>query len=317
MSCYINIGQRTFKRVNAVFIKSSRKTLTDTATVRLANVRSLLDDPNKKIKVGDAIAISLGYNGNNNVEFTGYVSEIVPGIPLELKCENEMWQLKQQTVGPGMSWKSIELKDLLKLLVADVNTTECPDVTLSPFRIESTATKAHALNQIKEAYNLDIYFRDKKLYAGLAYGESGSKRVVYHFQQNVPTFHQQGGLIFKRKEDVKIKVRAVSLSPDNKKIEVNVGDELGETHSLHFFNLNQAQLTQQAAAMIDKLKYTGYRGTLKAFGEPKSEHGDVAVLQSDWYPDLNGDFFIDSVEKEYSLGTGFRRVCELGKKASQ
>ena len=312
MNCYINIGKRTFKRCNSVSIKSSRKLLTSTATIKLANIKALLSDPNKQINVGDVVEISLGYNGNLNLEFTGYVSEIMPTSPIEIKCEDEMWQMKQQTVSIG--WPSIKLAEVLKYLVSGVNTTECPDITLSPFRLDKQ-TKAKAFEKLKEEYGLDVYFRDKKLYAGLAYNEKGSKRVVYHFQKNVPTMTQQSGLIWKKKTDVKIKVKGISMLRNNKKIEVNVGDDDGEIHTLHFYNLAEAQLKQQATIQIDKLKYDGYRGTLKAFGLPLSKHGDVAVLQDGNYPERAGDFFIDSVDIDYGPG-GFRRINELGKKAS-
>ncbi len=311
MSSYINIGKRTFQRCNSVQIKSSRKTITDTAIVKLANVKALLDDPNKRINVGDAIEISLGYNGNNNLEFTGYVAEIMPTTPIELRCEDEMWKLKQETI--SKSWESVKLVDVLKFLVSDINTTECPDITLAPFRLDKVS-KAKALEKIKEEYCLDIYFRDKKLYAGLAYNETGSKRVVYHFQKNVPGSAQQSGLIYKRKTDIKIKVKGISLTHDNKKIEVNVGDEDGETHTLHFFNLTEAELRHQATSKIDLMKYDGYRGVLKAFGLPLIKHGDVAVLQNGKYPDMAGSFFVDAADVDYNIG-GFRRTVELGKKA--
>jgi hypothetical protein len=312
MSSYIEIGTKTFRRNAGVQIKSSRKTLTDTASVKLPNLKALLDDPTKKISVGDKIEISLGYNGNNNVEFSGYVSEIKPTSPIELMCEDEMWQLKQQYV--SKSWESVKLVDVLKFLVSSVNTTECPDITLAPFRLDKT-TKFKALEKLKEEYGLDVYFRDKKLYAGLAYGESGSKKVKYHFQKNVPTSTEQTGLIYKRKSDVKIKVQAISLTPDNKKIQEDVGDPDGELHTLHFYNLTKVQLKQQATDMIDKMKYDGYRGTLKTFGVPRPNHGDIAQLDDGKYLDRAGEFFIDSVEIDYN-NRGYRKLLELGKKAS-
>lgn len=312
MTCYITIGNRTFQRCNSIRVKSSRKTLSDTAIVKLANVKTLLDDPNKQINVGDSIEISTGYNGNNTLEFTGYVAEIMPTSPLELRCEDEMWQLKQSEE-ISKSWKSVKLADVIKYLVSDSNAIQCPDITLSPFRL-NRVTKYKAIEIIKEEYGLDIYFRDKKLYAGLAYGEAG-KTVKCHFQKNVPGSKLQTGLIYKRKSDIKIKVNAISLTPDNKKIEVNVGDATGELHTLHFYNLTETELKQQAADMIDKLKYDGYRGNLKAFGLPASKHGDVAVLQDENHPERAGSLFIDSVEIEYSPN-GYKRTIELGKKAS-
>lgn len=313
MTSYIEAGPRTFKRCHSINIKSSRKTLSDTCTVKLANLKSLLNDPDKKLNVGDKIEVSFGYNGNNNVEFTGYIAEIKPTSPMEIICEDEMWKMKQQTV--SKSWRSVTLKEVLKFLADLIDTTECPDITLSPFRLDKV-TKYQALQKLKEEFGIDVYYRDKKLFAGLAYTENGGNRVRYHFQKNVPTMMQQSGLTYKRKSDVRIKLQAISLTPKNKRLQVDLGDPDGEAHTLHFYNLTKEQLKQQGQAKIDLMKYDGYRGTLLTFGLPKVKHGDVASMEDGLYPDKEGDFFVDSVESDYGPD-GIRRHVELGKKASE
>lgn len=312
LSAYIQIGSKGFKRIHSVNVKTSRKTLTDTAVIKIANVPTLLSDEKKKIKVGEPITITFGYNDNNNIEFTGYVSEIKPTSPIEIMCEDEMWQLKQQTI--TKSWENVSLIDVLKYIVPDINVIECPEISLSSFRLVKV-TKAKALEMIKETFGIDIYFRDKKLFAGLAYTEKGLKKVNYHFQKNVPSSLFQKGLIFKRKEDVKIKVEAISIQPDNTKIIETVGDLDGETHTLHFFNLTKNELINQANSKIELMKYDGYRGQLRAFGLPFVQHGYVAKLKSDVNPDKDGSFFIDSVESEYGPN-GIVRMINPGKKAA-
>lgn len=296
MSAYIQIGDKGFTRINSAKISSSRKTITDRASVRLANVSSLVDDEKKKIKVGDIVTIALGYNGNNNIYFNGYVSEIKASSPLEIICEDEMWKLKQKTV--SKSWESVKLVDVLKYLVPDINVIECPELTLSPYRLV-TVTVAKALETIKETYGLDIYFRGTKLFAGIPYTEKSNRTVKYHFQKNLPSKLLQTGLVYKKKEDVKIRVQAVSMLPNNKQIVKYVGDEDGETHTLHFFNLSEKELEQQAKAKIDLLKYDGWRGQLMAFGLPFIKHGDIARLTDDERPNVNGAFFADTVETTY------------------
>jgi translation initiation factor IF-1 len=311
MSSYIQIGDKGFKRIHSARVVSSRKRLTDTAVIKLANVPTLLSDDRKRIKVGDVVTVTFGYNGNNNIEFNGYVSEIKPTSPIEILCEDEMWQLKQQTV--TKAWESVKLVDVLKFLVSDADTVECPDVTITNFRLVK-ATKAKALEELKEAYGIDIYFRDKKLFAGLAYTEGG-ETVNYHFQKNVPSRLLQKGLTYKRKEDVKIKVEAISMLPDNKQLKETVGDPDGETHTLHFYNLTSSELKKQAEAKIDLMKYDGYRGKLRVFGLPFTKHGDVAKLKCDVNPDKNGSFFIDEVETDYS-NSGIVKMVSLGKRAA-
>lgn len=315
MTCYIDITNkktgvvRTFKRVHSVQIKSSRKTLTDTAIIKLANVKSLLDDSNKKINVGDRVEISLGYNGSNNLEFTGYVHQIKASSPIELLCEDEMWQLKQEHIEKG--WKKITLKEMLNFILPNSDTSECPNIDLSPFTIQPMS-KAKALEKLKDEFGIDVYFRDKKLFAGVPYTEKNPSHIKYHFQKNVPTTMHQSGLTFVDKESVRIKFEAISKLEDNKELKVELGDKDGETHTVHFFNIKtKEELKKQAQIEIDKLKYSGYRGVLKTFGVPIPKHNDVAELTDALFPDKNGKFFIDSVETNYGP-SGFNRQVELG-----
>lgn len=310
MGCYIEIGKYIFRCVHSVEVNKSWKTLTDTATIKLPNVEGSLD---KNIKPGDAVLIKFGYDDNLVTEFEGYVSSISPATPLEIMCEDEMWQQKQKQVngGKGMSWKTTTLGDVLKYLVPDA-TIECPVINLSPFRIDKSVTSVGAaIKEIKERFTLVAYYRSKKLYVGLAYQEKGLGTVKYHFQKNALV----GDLVYKRKEDVKVKVKAISMLPNNTKIEEEVGDKEGETHTLHFYNLTKEELKQQAEEKIGRMRYDGYRGSFTAFGIPFIDHGMVAELMDDKYPERTGSFFVDTVKTSYGPG-GIRRTIEPGKKAS-
>jgi len=303
MSSYIEIGNYVFRNVNAVSIESSWKNLTQRAKIKLPNIKALLE---KNIKPGDPVIIKLGYNSSLNIEYEGFVSTIAPSTPIEITCEDEMWKLKQQTV--TMSWRSVTLKEVLKYLVPDA-TIECPDIILSPFRIDKLS-KAKALEKLKDEFTLVIYFRGKNLYAGLAYQEKDLGRQKYHFQKNIA----HSSLVYKGKDDVKIKVKAISIMPNNTKIDTELGDADGEQRTLHFYNLTLAELKKQAQEKINLMKYDGYRGTFTGFGVPVVKHGMVAELLDNKYPERAGSYFIDSVNTTYD-SNGFRREIELGRKA--
>ena len=304
MSCYIEIGKYIFRNVNSVRIESSWKELTSRATIKLPNIKRLLE---KDIKNGDEVLIRLGYNGELKDEFVGYVASVSPKIPLEIMCEDEMWKLKQKTV--SHSWRSVKLKDVLKTLVPDA-TIECPDVTLSPFRLDKV-TVAMALEKLKDEYMLVVYFRNKKLFVGLAYNEKSLGEVNYHFQKNA----MMSSLVFKKKEDIKIKVKAISIMPDNTRIEYEAGDPDGGQHTVHFYNHTKAELQALVKEKINRMKFDGYRGSFKAFGIPLPQHGMVANMMDDRYPERAGSFFIDGVTTDYGAD-GFRREVELGRSAN-
>lgn len=309
MNSRIEIGSLVFSnRVNSVAVQSSRKNITGTATIKLPNLRRQTDQQKieKIIRVGDAVKIMLGYDDRLVSEFEGYVSIISPQIPLEIICEDEMWKLKQETV--SMSWRSTTLKEVLRFLVPTA-TINCPDITMAPFRLNKV-TKAKALEQIKDEYILDIYFRGKTLFAGLAYTETGLGEVNYHFQKNA----LMGNLQYRRKEDVKIKVKAIGMQPDNTKIEVEVGDTDGETHTLHFYNKTKEDLNALAEQKIKLMRYDGYRGSFTGFGQPYASHGMVANLMDDRYPERAGRYLIDGTGVKYDQ-SGYRREVSLGLKA--
>ncbi len=307
MYSHITIGNFVLEnQVHSVKIQSSRKSMGDKATIEIANLEARLES---EIKYGSPVTIRLGYDEELYTEFTGYVSSVSPKIPLIIECEDEMYQLKRQSVEPK-SWRSVKLKDLINYIVPGAN-IDTYDITLSPFRIEKTiVNKAEAMQKLKDEFGLDVYYRDKQLYVGLAYKEDMGI-VYHHFQKNAI----MDSLIYKRKEDLKILIKAISINQKNEKTEIEVGDKNGETHTLHFYNKTKTELEQLAKEKLELMKYDGYRGKFKAFGQPVVKHGMIEDLADDKYTERAGRYFVDSVETTYDGSGGFKRNIELGRKA--
>jgi phage protein D len=306
MNSKILIGSLVFNLVNSISIDDSWKNITQTATIKLPRLQKLVGDDNYKIKVGDRVIIQLGYDDILQNEFQGYVSARGFNSPLEIMCEDEMWKQKQRTV--TNSWPSTTLKSILKYLIPGADTANVQNITLTNFRLDHV-TPTKALEKLKDEYGIVAYYRGTQLFCGLAYTEGALGEARYHFQKNVPL--NEGNLEFKESGDVKIKVRAISMLPNNKKIEIELGDDSGNETTLHFYNLTKAELRKQAEIKIKKLKYTGYRGTLKVFGMPRVTHGMIADLTNTKYPERGGRYLIDGVKTIYD-SSGFRRDIELG-----
>jgi hypothetical protein len=311
MNSLIEIGSfRLVNQVASVNIESSRKNLTQTASIKFPRYWQLVNDERYKINVGDRVRILLGYDGFLIEEFAGYVAERVLSSPLEIKCEDEMWKYKQETI--TREWKSISLDALLKLLLPGAKMGDIPEVTLSPFRIDR-ASAAKALEKIKEEYGLDIYFRGKTVHVGLPYFETELPRCILHFQRNLPKENTE--LQFKTKQDVRLNVNAVSVLPDNTSISVKVGDSNGDSITLHYYNIkDEKQLRRLALQHMEELRYDGYKGSVRSFGRPITMHGMVATIVDDRYPERNSSVFIDAVRVNYDA-SGYRRINELGRRA--
>ncbi|WP_317899420.1 hypothetical protein [Aurantibacillus circumpalustris] len=303
MNSYITIGDYEFTHCHSFTTTKSWKQMTQTASIKMHNIAGLLG----AIKVGDAVEIQGAYDDEYITEFKGYVSEILPTMPVEIKCEDEMWNLKQTT--KSGSWKSITLKNLLKFLVPDA-TIDCPEVTLSPFRISENTTVAYALQKLKDDFLLTSYYREKTLFIGLPYIEKNLPEVVYHFQKNA----KATGLIYKRKEDLRIKVKAVSVLPNNQRIEKEFGDSDGNSITLHFYNKQESELKALAQEQIDRMKYDGYKGTFRSLGgRPYVDHSWTLWLEDDYFPEREQGVFADMVVTNYGP-EGYNRTITPGRK---
>jgi len=285
--------------------------LVDTAIIRLPqkyNGEYLAS----KINTGDQVEIHLGYHPDMILEFTGYVSEIRPNIPVEILCQDSMYKLKQQKPSPVNHTGT--LKSLLQILVPGIN-AEVPDINLKNFKVDGKGSVAYALKKIKESYGLDVYFRGDTLFAGLPLSDSAAvnaDKVVYNLQKNVINPR----LNYRKVGDVKLKIKAISLLPNNTKLEATTGDEDGALKTLHFYNLStKAELLVQAEETLKHLKYDGFEGSLLGFGAPYCIHGQVAAIEDPRFESRKGNHFINRTVTSFGTG-GFRRRIFLGRRAS-
>lgn len=307
----MKIGAYRLNGVVEAEIRSSWDELTDTATLTFPRRfewadKSLFSGRSPVLKRTDTVEIQLGYDDENETVFSGYVSGIMTDIPALIHCQDAAWLLKQTTL--AKSYKEVELTELLTAILPSPLTFDAPAVRLGPFRI-SNATPAKVLEHLKEKYTLKSWFRGGKLYCGLAYVPSLQTTHVIRFERNVVDH----SLEYLRKEDVKIKLKAISMKPDNSKIEYETGDSEGEQRTIHFYDVNEADLKQLANEEINRMRFEGYRGSLTTFLRPRIQHGDVIDLRSATYPERDGRYLVRAVTTTYGRGGG-RQIIELDSK---
>ena len=85
--------------ISSVHIESSWKMLTDSAEIRLPRRIKYFagKDLKEMLSAGDQVKIELGYDGDLYTEFEGYISLIGWGVPVTIRCEDEMYKLKRKT----------------------------------------------------------------------------------------------------------------------------------------------------------------------------------------------------------------------------
>jgi len=309
-------GPIVVQKPTSVTIESSWKLLTDTAKVVMPRNMRIEKSPfdAKKIRElfrkGDPIIIELGYGQGYNKEFQGYISRVSADIPITIECQDEMWKLKQLPV--NFSTRSITLQKLLEK-VAPGYQVDALEVELGPQRFAKT-TVAKVLEHLKSEYSLYSYMKGKTLVCGKIYADDTAlPATALHLEKNVIN----NDLNYKNKEDLQIKITAVSTLKNGTKIEVSVGDEAGEERQLTYYGITiKAELKKLAEEDLKKYKVDGFDGSVKTFGIPKIDHGGKVELTSDLYPDRSGTYYVESVKVDFDDSPQYRRTVQLGDKVT-
>lgn len=313
ISCHIKVGDYVFKNVVEVKTESSFENLTDTATLTLPRKlqfqKKTITGDSGIFKPGDAVKISLGYDFKNELIFSGYLTDIKPGTPLEFRCEDEMYMLKRGNLGGNFRDVNTKLREVLEYTLPGYNIV-CPDTIVGNVRL-TNSTPAQVLNMLTRTYGFKAWFRERVLYVGLAWWPE--------LQQNPPpkfTFNWdiiKHDLTYQTAESVRLRVRAVSIQKDNTTIRVEVGDPEGELRTLTYYNIPKKELADFAKMELERMRYTGYRGKFTTFGTPLVRHGDRVELVDRTIPDRNGLYIARSVETTFGQH-GYRQNIELGPK---
>lgn len=295
-----------FPFVNNIEIEKSRKNLTTTCKIVLPRKLKVLNgDINTILKRGSKVQVKLGYDPELRTEFTGYIARLGAKTPLEIFCEDEMWHLKQNTF--TKAYKKVKLKELISYVYKGA--VRVADLELGGFVIKDQST-AQVLDALKK-FGLQCYFDTDGVLVADFSGSTAKKptEVLYDFHQNII----DDDLEYRRKEDIRIRVRGISKLPTGKKIEVYYGDTDGDIHTLNYINLDKEALQKIIKKEIEKLKQDGFKNGFQTFGLPYAEPGNIAILNDPDYPEKNGSYLIEAVTTTFGI-EGFRRKIMLERK---
>lgn len=304
---HITIGSIEFDFVHEYSVESSWMELTDTARIVLpANLKVSEKNLKSTIKKGDAVTIASGYDGNMYVVFQGYVSAVKPTVPIEIECEDLMWQLKQVKVNAVV--KNTTIPHFLRSVIPGIDVNGF-NVELPQF-VAQDISAAKLLQEIKSDFGLMCFIREGKLQVANQYDKEYARDIVAELGYNV----KDDNLEYVDKEDVKLNITAISNMANGTKHEVVIGDPDGDSRTLNFFDVPQADLQKLAEQEAERLIYTGFRGTLTLFAEPFARHGDIVEIRDPQESDKVGRYWIDKVIYKGGVN-GFEQVIELGAQA--
>ena len=295
------------RRFSEVKIESSWQSLTDTAEITIP--RKVRDFDRLKISdvfhEGDPVEIWLGYDGNLTLEFSGYISQVPAGVPLLIKCEDEMYKLKRTTV--SVSKKSCTLKELLSE-IAPGYTISCDETQLLGSVRYPKIAVSHIFDKLKEA-GIHCWFEGKTLHA-FNTSKSDVDPVKVLLEKTAGE-----GLKQKVVEDTMVIISL--LRKIGKKLKVEYGDKgAGKTikRELSGITMSESEMLDEAKKIYSQAKKPGLDGDVTLFGIPRVVHGMRMKLSSVYYPEKNGTYYIDAVTKTFKKAE-YRQVCKLGDKA--
>ena len=307
-------GSQTWKfdALNSCTIVEDTATLTDTCELLLPK---RIDWQGAKhfelpIKRGDKITVKLGYNDNNKIRFTGFIRTVDAKKPIKIICEDGMFLLKTVEV-KKKGYAKVTLTQLISDLLAGTGVAFeliDEDIILGPYRITKN-TVAEELNEIKTEFGLRAYFRTvnnvSKLYVGFTYPFDSRRHEDFIYGQNLIS----EDFVYRIAEDVKIKVKAISVDVKNKRVEYITGDKDGELYTVYKYNVSKDELKRFAETELIRFKTTGFKGSFETFGEPFVNKCDIAHIEAS--DNNKGDFLIKKNEITFGMN-GYRQKIEIG-----
>ena len=314
MEHHITIGKYRLGIVDSVTIKRSVETLSDTAIIVLpGSCANKTLDVESKLKEGDEVTISLGYNNDLKMEFKGYLNTIQTNDgSITLECEDSIWLFRKELA--DKEHKSISVKSLLQKVVQEVDgkfSVSCDyDFAYDKFVIKD-ATAYDVLKKIQEETRANIYFSGNVLHCHPQYSEITNETPVrYDFSVNV----EKSNLKYKSEKDRKYFVEVEGIPSSGKRVTVTFGTMGGDKRNIKVYGVTDKEsLLKRAKEELSTLVYTGFEGNFTGWLIPYCEPAYKIELRDDDYPEKNGNYYVVATEVKFSSSGGERTVT-IGKK---
>lgn len=309
----IQIGGKRFGGVHNVEIKRSIYELAATATIKVP-VTAVLQmkgtppteiETAKAVKAGDPVVIELGYDGQYNVEFKGYVKTLNLRVPLEIICEDAYYLTRKQSV--TLQGRTT-LKEVLQKCGLSIG--YAASLTLTSFQVDNRPV-SWVLGKLKTDYGLVIFFdQESKVYASEPFKTVGDT-VKYELRGNVI---RDDDLKYQHADDVKLKIKAVCIYRDGTQVEAEIGASDGTEKKMYFYDVeDKKELEVLASAQFKRYSYDGYAGKIETLLFPFASPAMIAAINDPVYNERNGNYYIESVNTRYGR-SGARRTVEIGLK---
>lgn len=306
-------GSWTFEKIASCEIERDADALTATCKLTLPRKVKWEGQTSNPVRRGDKIKVWLGYDDDLELAFVGYVLRKGFKTPIEIFCEDEMFILKQKPC-VKKAYKSVDIQTLLSDQNLGYDIKVLGEQSIGQYRT-NFETVAELLAHLKEnSIRTFFRFEDGKpvLYCGVLFDHGTELRQVFETGVNIIS---DSSLDEQKAEDVKIKLKVVSLQPDNKKkIKVEVGDADGERRTLHCYGKTEAEAKAWGEQELERLKRDGLTGSFQTFGHMLLDRLDIIGIKIDG--ERKGKYQIQKNTITYG-SSGFRQDITLGPRVTE
>ena len=307
-------GAKTWQLPFATAVEIERDTDKLTADCKVTLPKKLKWDGVSEIPVrrGDTIKVWLGYDDSLQLAFQGFVRDVGFKSPCVLTCEDDMFKLKQ-TPTQKKAYKSVTIEQLLKDQQTGYTVKVMGEQALGAYRVTAD-TVAALLGHLHEN-GIRSFFRYEDgtpvLYCGVLFERGATVSQVFSTGINIIS---DRSLEQQKAEDMRLRVKVVSLQADNKKkIKVEVGDADGEHRTLHCYGKTEAEAKAWGEQEIKRLKRDGLTGSLTTFGYKLVDLLDTVGVKIDG--NKMGTYQVKKNKIKFGTG-GFRQELTLGQRVS-
>lgn len=290
--------------------------------------RNIFTGDSALLKRGDEVTIRHGYYPNLNDVFKGYIADVGAKVPLTIKCEDEMFLLKNTNIifptkrtiitssitktgrtrrlkKPRTIVDTYSLDDLLDSILPDYIHYECLDMQLAK-RAYTNVSVTRILEDLRSTYGLYSYFRtddngDQVLHVGFASDASTGNTVEFEFENNII---DDSSLEYQIEDNIFFKIVVKLMNENNEVEETTYGDNDGSQRTFHLYwdsSKAKPDVKKFGQDQLEKLKYTGYKGSFMTFGEPYVTHGDIVKLTSKKMPERDGNYLVKEVKRTWGM----------------
>ena len=299
-----------FTTINTVKVVRDMDSLTQTCTLTLPRRLRWDGQTEVPLRRGDEVKVWLGYDDRLELAFQGYIRQVGVKTPVVIECEDEMYQMK---LLPAVrkAYRSVTLRQLLEDQGTGCRLRIMGEQSLGQYRVQAQ-TVAQLLDDLGKQ-GIKSFFRYEGsgpvLYSGVLFDHDKRPKQVFRTGQNIISdqLEQQHA------EAMRLRVKVVSLMPDNKKNTVEVGDKDGELRTLHCYNKTKEEARKWGEQEVKRLRRDGLSGSFTTFG-----HHLVDVLDPVGMVIDGKRMGIYQVTKNtITFGTGgYRQELELGQRVN-